>query len=168
MGSDKAKNRTNSILILLIPLIIVIILFAVLSINVTNPGYTGPPSCIAKSGYICKIPTYGHTTANIIVTLGQNTGTNWTGANFIFVPQGIALTNGIPNIGGPAFSTYPANTSLATTPLTAGENLTIYLPATGPVQVGTQLQGTIWVAYTTTIGGPIHYADMASIKVPAS
>ena len=56
-------------------------------------------SCITPSGYLCQNPVYDHFTGNIIVTLGQITGTNWTTSNFVFVPQGTQLIpKGIPSV----------------------------------------------------------------------
>lgn len=158
------------ILVIVIVLVLMLVYFTLRSMYVGNPGAL-PLLCTPKSEYICQRIGYFHggaTAGNIIVQLGQNTGAIWTGTNFIFVPEGTTFTNGIPNIGGPAFSSYPANTTFATNPLQSGENVTVYLPATGSVQVGTPLTGTIWATYTTTPGGVVTYTQMATLNIKAS
>ena len=77
-------------------LIIAVVLGALFSLGVFSGSNILGTACIAGSGYLCQTPVYGHSTGNIIVTVGQNTGTSWTSANFIFVQQGQAATGGLP------------------------------------------------------------------------
>src|SRR5271156_5026084 len=57
-------------------LIIAVVLGALFSLGVFNGNSLGT-ACVAASGYYCQTPIYSHTTGNIIVTVGQSTGTNW-------------------------------------------------------------------------------------------
>ena len=69
-------------------LIIAVVLGALFSLGVFSGSNILGTACIAGSGYLCQIRYISHTNGYIWVTLGQNTGTSWVTANFIFVPQG--------------------------------------------------------------------------------
>ncbi len=133
--------------------------------------------CVAADGYLCQNPVYNHITGNIAVILGQNTGQNWATANFVFVPQGTPLSNGLPV--GISFTSYPANITLSDHPnssygiegLVSGQKLKILLPVEEvklPVSVGTPETGAIWVQYTTQGNSKAQYAQIASINIRAS
>ena len=128
----------------------------------------GSVNCIAQLGYTCINPIYLNSTANIVVTLGQNTGINWITANFVFVPQGTHINNGIPSI---SFTTFPANTIYSASQLNSGQTVILYLPVNGvtaPVRIGTPAIGTIWAKYTSSNQSSIQYVQIASINIKAS
>jgi len=157
-------------------LIIAVVLGALFSLGVFSSSNLLGTACIASSGYLCSNPSYGHGTlgtypaGNIVVTVGQNTGTSWTTANFVFVPDGTSLTSsGVPNI---AFTAYPANTQYATAGLISGQQVTIDLPVSGltaasTISVGTPTTGSVWAYYTTSSGTP-SYVQVATLNVKAS
>jgi hypothetical protein len=156
-------------------LIIAVVLAALFALGVFNGSNLSGNACIASPGFLCSGAIYSHSTANIIVAIGQSTGTSWTSANFVFVPQGTPLANGLPVI---SFNSSPANTELATSGLASGGSATIYLPVNSivpPVTVGTAIVGTIWAKYSyivssggiSTIEGP-QYVQIASVNLKAS
>lgn len=123
-------------------------------------------ACVAQAGYLCQSPSYNHITGNIAVTIGQNTGTRWTTANIVFVPQGTATTNGgIPAI---SFISYPANITYGSTGLISGQTVNIVLPVGKQVYVGTPATGSIWVQYTTQGNQTASYTQIAAINIKAS
>lgn len=162
------KIHKSDIIIMGIILAIILVVVWLFSL----PGPFSPSAqyspCISASGYTCNGSVYNHLTGNISVKVGQNTGTSWTSANFIFVPQGTDLINGLPNIGGAAFQSPPANIIYSSSGFSSGQIAMLYLPATGPVNAGTTLIGSIWVAYTTEQSSVTQYAQIASIGIKAS
>jgi hypothetical protein len=165
-------------------LIIAVVLGALFSLGVFSSSNLLGSACIASSGYLCQTPTYVHgtvasgsTAGNILVTLGQNTGTNWATANFVFVPSGTALTSsGLPSIRFNATAPTAANTAYAGTGLISGQQVQIYLPnnALGSlpspptVAVGTAATGAIWAQYTTASNPNAQYVQVATINIKAS
>jgi hypothetical protein len=159
-------------------LIIAVVLGALFSLGVFSSSNLLGTACIASSGYLCSNPSYGHGTlgttgwpaGNIIVTVGQNTGTQWATANFVFVPDGTPLTSsGVPNT---VFTGSPANTVYNSIGLISGQQVTISLPvsnlnAASTVSVGTPATGSIW-AYYTTSAGVGQYAQIATLNIKAS
>ena len=151
-------------------LIMAVVLVSLFSLGVFNGNNISGNTCIAVPGYLCLNPSYSHSNGNIIVTIGQSTGAPWSAVNTVFVQQGIGYTNGIPSI---SFNSFPANTLLSGSGLTSGAYQTYYLPATGPVNVGTAISGAIWVQYTTMayIGGQQQsesgYVQIASLNLKA-
>jgi hypothetical protein len=147
-------------------LIIAVILGILMSIGAFGGASTVGTTCIASVGYICQSPIYNHNTGNIVVTLGQNTGTTWTAAGFVFVPQGTSTAGGIPNIG--------ANTEVTVGAMGAGQRVMVNLPvansilaAVSSVNVGSSAIGTIWACYgtasgytTNTVGGINGFAQL--------
>lgn len=181
--SEKVKDKKNSIiwilaiLAIIIIIILVIILFIHFLLNMGNPGadaFSGGVFCKAIPEYTCKAQFYYLNgtldLSKIVIALGQNSGTTWTGANFILVNNDTALTNGIPNIGGSAFSVWPANTVLATTSISSGENVIVYLPIDGTVYLDKSiaLNSTIWAAYTTVPGGTVKYVQVGSVEITSN
>ncbi len=126
--------------------------------------------CIASSGYLCQDSVYPHTSSSILITVGQDTGTNWATANFVFVPQGTQTNDGIPLI---SFNSYPANTFYSIKGIVSGSNgiTQIWLQINGvtaPVPVGTVATGSIWVEYTTNSSQTPQYQQIAIINIKAS
>lgn len=108
---------------------------------------------------------YLHNTGVIYVTLGQNTGTNWTTANFVFVPQGTPNSAGIPAI---SFTSYPAFHSNG---LSSGLTLAAYLAVNNtkpPIAIGTTAVGSIWVQYTIASSTTPQYTQIAIVNIKAT
>jgi hypothetical protein len=152
-------------------LIIAVVLGALFSLGVfSGTGILGT-ACIASSGYLCQNPIYLHTGGNVLVTLGQSTGTNWASANFMFVPQGQASSSGLPVTLTSAGFTALGNT-LYLTGFTSGQSASITLPVNGvsgtTINVGTPATGAIWVQYRTSSSATFQYAQIATINVKAS
>jgi hypothetical protein len=167
-------------------LIIAVVLAALFSLGVFNGAAALGTACIASSGYYCGQVTYSHTTGLISLTIGQNTGQNWVTANMIFVPQGAPMSAaGIPNVFAAPLTGVLAAPNQYDVILSwvSGEQITLNNAASGtassdlspnlgaPVTtnpVGQSAAGTIWVAYTTTSGGTVQYAQIASLTLKAT
>ena len=156
-------------------LILAVVLTVLFSLGLFNGKNFSNNACIAAPGYLCSGAIYDHANANIIVSVGQSTGNDWTIANFVFVPQGTPIASGIPAI---SFDQSPANTVLADMGMGSGETQTLYLPANSivpPVNVGSSITGSIWVVYTYSVTsgsitqniGP-SYAQIAALTIKAS
>lgn len=154
-------------------LVIAVVLGALFLLGVFNGSNLTSSACSASPGYLCGNPVYLHSTGNILVTVGQSTGTAWTSAAFVFVPPGTPYVNGLPNV---SFTSPPANTILITQGLISGGQEGIYLPASGGnVSIGTVITGSIWARYNYTIqeagvahtAGP-YYAQVAALNLKAS
>lgn len=157
-------------------LILAVVLAVLFGLGLFNGNNLTGTKCIAAPGFLCVNPIYLHSDSNIIVELGQDTGVNWIGANFVFVPQGTPLNaNGIPEI---SFIASPANTLLANQGMLSSTSQTFYLPVNGLTTdvaiVGTIEEGGIWVQYTYTYqaGGiqvkQVSYSQIAQLTVKAS
>ena len=161
-------------------LIIAVVLGALFSLGVFSGSNLLGSACVASSGYLCQSPVYSHSNGQIFVTLGQNTGTNWASANFVFVPEGTPNTNGLPSL----MSTQPqvalnGNTIYGQgnvgTGVTSGQTVQVWLPVntvststtTGSVNVGIPATGAIWAQYTTS-SGVMQYTQVATINIKAS
>lgn len=123
--------------------------------------------CIANPYFYCVNAFYNHQNGDIELVLGQNTGINWTSVNFVFVHEGTALNNGMPEI---SFISYPANTMYAKNGTKSGEALNISLPVKNnvSVKVGTTAVGFIWVKYIKENNSTPQYTQIASINIRAS
>ncbi len=165
-------------------LIIAVVLGALFSLGVFSGNNILGTACIAASGYLCQNPVYLHTNGQIKLTVGQNTGSSWTTANFVFVPQGASKTAGVPTDIFYANAPVNENMTLSPTSLTSGQSLSITLPVNGisnnaftltngagSLSVGSSAGGAIWVQYQTGGTGasyPFQYAQVASLNVKAS
>lgn len=159
-------------------LIIAVVLGALFYLQVFNGGtYATGNSCVAKTGYLCQSAVFSHATGAITVTLGQNTGTNWYSANFLFVPAQTPFVAGLPVL----LETYPAISANANTMygnpssgLVSGQTVQITLPFNGvtgilQIPVGTTAQGTIWAEYTTSLSPTSpQYAQIGSVYLKAT
>jgi hypothetical protein len=157
-------------------LIIAVVLGVLFSMGVFSGNNILGTACIARAGFLCQAPTYGHATGNIVVTVGQNTGTTWSSANFMFVTQSTPLSGGLPVTLTPAaFTANAGNTMWTANGLNSGETISVTLPVNGvsgtTINVGTAATGAIWVQYTISTGlassTPTQYAQLASINVKA-
>ncbi len=151
-------------------LIISIVIVALVSIGVFNGNPLGT-TCIAASGYTCQVISYSQTTGNVVVTIGQDSGSAWTSANIVFVnqtAQSSVVSSGLNAVQlEPMQSGGVANT--LSTGLVSGVTTTVTLPATGTVRVGTGLNGYIWASYTTSVsGGSTIQAQIASLTAKAT
>jgi hypothetical protein len=134
-------------------LIIAVVLGALFSLGVFNGGGTLGTACIGSSGFLCTGLSYSHTSGNLIVTIGQSTGSNWgstSSNNFIvFVPQGTSTaTGGIPIVAA-------ANVAVlgtVDTAFTSGSSQTgVNLPASAAnTVIGSTVSGAIWVCAGST------------------
>ncbi len=155
-------------------LIIAVVLGALFSLGVFSGNNILGTACIAASGYLCQTPIFSHSNGNVVVLLGQNTGTTWLSANFMFVPQGQQSASGLPvTLTAAAFTANLGNTLLTTTGMVSGQSIQLMLPVNGvagtAVNVGTPATGAIWVQYTTSASnGAFQYAQLASMNVKAS
>jgi hypothetical protein len=134
-------------------LIISVVMAALFSLPILNGGAFGT-SCLPTAGFYCSGITYPHvssvTNALLIVTVGQDTGTNWQGAVFAYAPSGLASTSG-------GIPITPNTVVTASAPLASGGSTTLNLNVltTGGalvtnVLVGTTTTGAIWACYSTT------------------
>lgn len=166
-------------------LIIAVVMVALFSLGIIGGTGNLPTQCTAPSGYQCTTPVLSHTSGNVIVTVGQTTGTNWATANFFYVPQGTSSNNGVPTdigtqgslaagatvvtVGGISTGAYGNGEAMG--PLSSGQTNTIQLGVVAPagVNVGGSEAGQIWVAYTTSTGGAsnVYYAQVGTITLKA-
>ncbi|MCL5679969.1 MAG: hypothetical protein M1465_01325 [Candidatus Marsarchaeota archaeon] len=135
-------------------LIIAIVLAALFSLGIfSSSSFTGT-TCIASSGFLCSSPVW--TSGTLHVTLGQSTGTSWTGVSFFFVPAGVAD----PTSGSQVTSAnYVIGTlTPSTTDLSSGQTVAATFALNGTSQPagadfstapGTSASGAIWVLYNT-------------------
>ncbi len=157
-------------------LIIAVVLSVLFSLGIFNQSNVSGSECIESPGYLCSGAIYQHSDANIVVTIGQSTGINWVGANFVFVPEGTPFNvSGVPMI---KFTTSPANTVYSKSQINSGQFVSLTLPANSvpfPVDVGTSITGGIWASYTyyqsnqgiTQLEGP-KYVQVAAINLKAT
>jgi len=162
-------------------LIIAVILSVLFSLGLFNGNNLVTNACQAAPGYLCQNAVYFHgqigqgAAGNILVTVGQSTGSTWTGANFVFVPQGTSFVAGVPAI---SFASSPANTVQSNQQMQSGSFATLYLPVNGlastTVNIGSPILGSIWAqyAYVYSSGGiqqtGTAYAQLATINIRAS
>lgn len=151
-----------------VAVIIVVILAAVLIFSTTLKGKAGSyenqtssSSCSQLGGFTCSDPSYSYSTGDLSLYVGQNTGSNWTNVQVIFVPAGTNYTNGVPNVDW----TTAGN---VTGGLQTGSRAYVTLPATNPVGVGTKLTGEIWAKYQLNIGGTYYYAELGNVTAWAT
>ena len=156
-------------------LLIAVVLSILFGLGLFNSSSNTISNCIASPGFICTGAIYSHSDANIIVTLGQETGTSWVSANFVFVPEQTPMnSNGVPAV----FQTASAvNTVLANSGMQSGGEQNFYLPVNSipmPVAIGTPVLGSIWAEYTYSYSssGVYHtgtsYAQIATLNLKAS
>ncbi len=148
-------------------LIIAVVLGALFSLGVFNGTALLGTTCIATSGYTCQGPVYSHTSGNLLITFGQNTGVNWATANVYFVNQ---TKESVMAGGGPTALALPTNIigTLAT-----GQTISLSLPVSGAgsssTPIGTTVTGYLWATYTTpTSAGTTLFTQVATVTAKAS
>jgi uncharacterized membrane protein (UPF0136 family) len=168
----KKVDRFGWILTLIALIIVLCLTFFFLFSSSTGGGTV---RCIPDSEFICQMPVYNHLSGRIIVTIGQNTGSNWTSANFVFVPQGTLahqiyqpVNAFIPNV---SFISYPANATYGYIGLKSGQQKQISLQVDNinpPVPIGTATMGSIWAEFTTQGYSTPQYTEIANLNTKAT
>jgi hypothetical protein len=158
----KNKNRNLIPMVAIVAILVVILIVAVVSVpsigNVFGNIITGGSSaCTAQSGFSCGSLAYSHSTGTLSVTLSQSSGYNWAVVDVLFVPQGTALSNGLPMVSWDNAATL--NNGLAN-----GVAATVSLPVSGAVSSGTAISGTVWVRYSMEVGGTTNYAQVGAFN----
>jgi len=154
-------------------LIVAVVLGALFNLGVFS-NFSVVTACVQSPGFYCSGISYPHATGNIIVSLGQSTGSNWGGWAVGFANSMVTTpASGIPNV---PFVTQAG--SLANGKGAIGVNL----PASAPVSVGAVAYGEIWVCYAvvpatsvtggvgscSATGGTVQYAQMATVTARAT
>jgi hypothetical protein len=153
-----AKKQTIAIAIIAILVIILIVAFVSMpSLGGMLTGVSSSSACAVQSGYSCGSLIYNHTTGKLSATLGQSTGYNWAVVEILFVPQGTALSNGVPQISW-------NNATSLSNGLANGTVASVLLPASGAVSSGTAISGTIWARYSLEVGGNENYVQLGAIN----
>ncbi len=171
MIAKEPKKVKDKIKLLLWSLAILVVISALIIIHLFFNTFSVPAlatGCIENSGFICKAPVYNHFTGNIVVTLGQNTHISWLTANFVFIPEETSTLNESPYL---LFTSNPVNTTYGSTTsndLKSGQLVSITLPITGKVNIGTYANGVIWAQYTTNLDSNLQYARLGSVSIGAS
>jgi hypothetical protein len=157
-------------------LVIAVVMVALFSLGILGGGTPFGTTCLAQSGYVCSSPIFSATSGNLLVTVGQATGTNWATANIIFVPAGVSTSNPLA-----LFNT--ANIDAA---IGFGNNAVLYggliteqqavvnvvvaniiTPGTS-FKVGQTTSGTLWAQYQTVANGPFYYAQLSTVTLKAA
>jgi hypothetical protein len=126
-------------------LLIAIVMITLSYLGVFN-GPGGTSVCVPNSGFICGPLQFSFTSANIVTTLGQNTGQNWATANIVFVPAGTQVDLDY------VFTSQ--NETLLPGGLNSGQEETVQIPVNAllpgqpVIQAGQSFSGAIWAQYT--------------------
>ena len=166
VNSKSLTNKSNIMYLILLA-------FVILFLTVILPQWfyvgTSPPdtgNCLANSEYKCLAWTYLGASGNVMLTLGQTTGTNWMTAEIYLIPQGTSVNySGIPiSLSKPGM----LNGNIITGGLASGSTTQVTLPLSNPgTSPGVVNSGTIWAVYSTVSGGPISYANMGTFTFKA-
>jgi hypothetical protein len=149
-------------------LIISIVIVALVSIGVFNGNPLGT-TCIATPGYTCQVVQYyaigSATPGNMLVIIGQDSGTSWTSTSVYFVNTSAESTVQSSGLSSATTGT-GANTI---TSLSSGVTTTVLLPVNGGNKAGSAIQGYIWAAYTPSgSSGSTVNAQIASVTAKAT
>ncbi len=137
-------------------LIIAVVLVALFALGLfsINPA-TNANTCVPISGYECASPVLDHATGDIVATIGQSSGTDWTTVNLIFVPSGTAISSvaGLFTAGNEA--TVPGGLKSQVGQLVKIP-ANVMLSGAPQLSVGQSVSGTIWAQYTQSgsLSGP--------------
>ncbi len=165
--SDKSKasreffiNKNNILYLVLLAFVIIfltIILPRWFYVGTSSPD-TG--NCLANSEYECLYWTYSGVSGNVVLTIGQNTGTRWMAAEIYFVPQGAQVNNsGVPLL----LSNGILAGNTLSNGLVSGNMVRVTLPISNPETTpGVVNSGAIWAVYSTSSVEPANYAKMAT------
>lgn len=151
-------------------LIISIVIVALVSIGVFNGSPLGT-TCIASPGFTCQVVQYAATGGsgtppggNILVIIGQDSGTTWSTATVYFVnaSQESAV------VSGGLSSSYGSN--VLSGGLASGVTTSVTLPASSlGTRTGSSINGYVWVSYTTSgTSGATVQSQLASISAKST
>lgn len=175
-------------------LVIAIVMVALFGLGILGGGGSSlATTCLANSGFSCSTPIFSASTGNLVVTVGQATGTSWTAANIVFVPTGTSTafpcilffgtSAGVCHTA--AAGTWPAAGVNAIPLVTNGQQFVNQQEVTGlniPINTvagqaigantislvtGQEETGSLWVQYYTNGGGPF-YSMIAAVTLKAS
>jgi hypothetical protein len=158
MAKQKGKNNTTMVIAFVI--IVAVVASILFFLYKPNQVPIAVSSCMGQTNSACSSSAYNHANGNLTVTIAQDSGSNWSIATIIFVPQGTPYSNGVPSVS------WTGGTTL-NNGLQNGVSDTVELPASGPVQIGTKVDGTIWAQYQTNVGGTMYYAELAAVNATA-
>lgn len=130
-----------------------------------------------NSSFSCTNATYGFSPSQnqseMSLSIGQNTGTDWSGFGIAYVPQGTAITNGQPTA---TFYVADNSTSNVGTSLANGQSTFVQLDNDAMGGTPALRNGTIWVCYINSgilyVGNgcltsshlPAFYAQVATVN----
>jgi len=121
-------------------LIIAVVLGALFALGVFNSSSLIGTSCVALSGYYCANPVLS-STGTLTLTVGQATGTSYSGVIAYIVPSGSTFSNTDPSA------------SIGT--LNSGQTATVTISLSGIPSIGsspslgTAFTGQVWLAFNT-------------------
>lgn len=155
----KYKNKYFLILIALLIIIALSTTVYILSSKSSN-------SCRASQGYICKNAVLSYNGPNLTVTIGQDTGKNWTNVETFFSYE--------VNVSGAAIIFGSATPRTFIGNMDSGKTQTVnvfYNEPTYPDMFykGKQINGSIWVFYD--VNGNLndsHILRFANVSVKAT
>ncbi|MDE1865556.1 MAG: hypothetical protein KGH94_02870 [Candidatus Micrarchaeota archaeon] len=165
-----------------IPLIIIVVIVALFSLNLFNTA--GPrtlSACIGQPGFSCTNPSINQN-GHLTVEFGQGTGYTMYNVSVACVssanataPQNL-LYNQITaygsTVGSPESASLASTTSLGIGSQTMLTSIQCY-PASGPTlgmlsPLGSSFTGFIYIAYATTPGGTLQFVKAATMSVASS
>ncbi|MGD0728447.1 MAG: hypothetical protein ABR981_00005 [Candidatus Micrarchaeaceae archaeon] len=167
---NNTKKKTILISIFIVLLVLILIYFIINSEYFIGPVPYGPTSCSAKQNFTCNSPTAYSTTFHFIFS--QNTGTNWTSANIIYInSSAYAYTSFTNNYTG--FFT-PQNVTTISDGIVSAQvvplNITIPIPQNifpspgGPICKGCE-SGILFAQYQTSGNNQFKYAPVAIVFI---
>ena len=107
-----------------------------------------------------QFQAYNHTSGNLTVVISQSTGSSWSVAYFLFVPAGTQYSNGVPLVNWNASVLLP-------NVFASGSSVSVTLPVSGPVAIGTHVSGTVWSKYQFNVGGTFYYLKVGTVNTTA-
>lgn len=157
---EKSKKGISSFTwIIIIAVIIIFLYWFYLPVG----GTPLDDYCIAQQGFQCTFPLlYNHTTGNLTLTVGQNTGQNWAIAEVLFVPNN---TN-YQNISMLMWSS--PNATLIDSGLQTGASKLISVRISNPVPIGTTASGWLWAKYGLNSSSEAKYIQIGQVKLKAN
>ena len=147
-------------------LIISVVIIALVSIGVFNGSLLGN-QCTATSGFTCDIQSYSASSGNLLVTIGQDTGTPWVTANIIFVNT-TSASNAQSGVFTPQMLE-TSNTLVNGLPSETQVQVSVPIAAPSTVRIGSGITGTLWAQYTVGGGsGSLNEVEIATISAKAT
>jgi hypothetical protein len=166
--------RRSIILPICLILLFSVILIVIFDLSSWSSGAPIGTTCIATPGFTCQVVRYVAAGAgaslppgNLIMVIGQDSGTAWSTVNVYFVnasyeyPVQSSGLNGVSGLAAP---------NTISGGLASGVNTTVVLPASSTdTKTGSSINGYIWVSYTTngSDGHPVQ-EQIASLVAKAT